>query len=278
MNDEDVKPQLLSDREMGEVKDLIRPRAAVLYEVVRKEGDQELSRTFGALWWSGVAAGLSLGFSPLLQATLMAILPETGALASLVVPAGYTIGFLIVVLARQQLFTENTITAVLPLMAEKTWTNLHRTARLWFIVLCANLAGTLVFTLFIVYSGALSGDVLAAIQDLAQHVMHKSVSEIFFGAILAGWLIAAMVWLMPSCEGLEFWVILFITYVIALLGASHVIAGSVEAYVAVMSGQTPLYEALVFFFLPTLVGNIIGGTAMFALISYAQVYREVPSR
>lgn len=278
MNDENVKPQKITDQEKDEVEGLVRPRAAVLYEVVRKEGDQELSRTFGALWWSGVAAGLSLGFSPLLQAVLMAILPEASAAASLVVPAGYTIGFLIVVLARQQLFTENTITAVLPLMAEKTWINLYRTARLWLIVLCANLAGTLLFTLFIVYSGALSADIMVAIQELAEHVIDKSLSEIFFGAILAGWLIAAMVWLMPSCEGLEFWVILFITYVIALLGASHVIAGSVEAYIAVIKGHTTVYDAVVLFFLPTLLGNIIGGTALFALISYAQVHREVPSR
>lgn len=39
--------------------------------------------------------------------------------AALIADVGYAVGFLIVILARQQLFTENTLTAVLPIMVRK---------------------------------------------------------------------------------------------------------------------------------------------------------------
>lgn len=276
MNDiGDIKPQKLTKHEKSEVEDLVRPRAAMLYEVVRQEGRRELERTFGALWWSGIAAGLSLGFSVLVMAVLENIVSDVGLGGELIPPIGYSVGFLIVVLARQQLFTENTITAILPLMVETTWPNLYRTARLWSIVLIANLVGTFVFTIFMAYSGAVSEDVLAAARKIALHLMDKSSSEMFFGAIFAGWLIASMVWLTPSAEGAEFWVVLFITYVIALIGASHIIAGSVEAYLLVLNGDVSILYAVVHFGIPTFFGNVVGGTTLFAMISYAQVRQEV---
>jgi len=274
-NPNDIVPQKLTEEEKLEVEELVRPRAAMLYEVVRQEGERELVRTAGALWWSGIAAGLSLGLSVLVMATLKTLVPEDSLGGALIAPLGYTVGFLIVVLARQQLFTENTITAVLPLMVDKTWINFYRTARLWLIVLIANLIGTFTFTIFIAYSGGVSEEVLVAARGIASHMMDKSSTEMFFGAVVAGWLIASMVWAVPSAEGMAFWVILLITYVIALLEASHIIAGSVEAYLLVLNGEVTAAYALRHFGLLTLMGNIVGGTTLFAMIAYVQVREEV---
>lgn len=271
----EVKPQTLSKQEREEAAGMIKPRAAILYEVVRREGERELVRTFEALSWSGLAAGLSLGFSPLLQAVLETYLPADGGVARLIAPFGYCTGFLIVVLARQQLFTENTITVVLPVIAEKTKTNAMRLLRLWGTVLCANLVGTFLFAAFVALSGVLPADVFSSLAHVATYMVSKSLPELFFGAIFAGWLIAAMVWLLPVCEGMEFWVIVFLTYCIALLEASHIIAGSVEAFFLVLTAQAELGPVIVDFLLPTLAGNIFGGTALFALIAYAQVREEV---
>jgi hypothetical protein len=87
--------------------------APLIYEIVRRMGEEEMERPITSLWWSGVAAGLSISFSLLAQAILQAHLPDSSwrpPLTSL----GYPVGFLIVVLGRQQLFTENTITPVPP--------------------------------------------------------------------------------------------------------------------------------------------------------------------
>ncbi len=274
-NTDDITPQKLTKDEQLEVEELVRPRAAMLYEVVRQEGVRELERTFGALWWSGIAAGLSLGFSVLVMAVLKTLLPNESPIGPLIMPLGYSVGFLIVILARQQLFTENTITAVLPLMAEKGWDKFHRTVRLWVIVLTANLVGTFLFTVFIMYSGGVSQDILLAVQEIARHLMDKTGWEMFSGAILSGWLIAAMVWAMPSSEGMGVLVVLFITYVIGLLGASHIIAGSVEAYFLILNGDISALRAISHFGVLTLLGNVVGGTTLFAMISYVQVREEI---
>ena len=103
----------ISEREAETVEERSRLPAPLIYEIVRRMGEEEMERPATSLWWSGVAAGLSISFSLLAQAVLRAHLPDT-SWRPLLTSLGYPVGFLIVVLARQQLFTENTITPVLP--------------------------------------------------------------------------------------------------------------------------------------------------------------------
>jgi formate/nitrite transporter FocA (FNT family) len=251
-----------------------RLRAAVVYEIIRTEGEGELARTFGALWWSGLAAGLSIGFSVLSQAMLTAALGDLPG-ATIVSRVGYAVGFLIVILSRQQLFTENTLTAVLPVIARREPRWFFVLARLWGIVLAANLVGCLLFSLFLAYSGVLSPEVSAAVAAISHELMSNTPTEMFVKGIAAGWLIAALVWMMPSAEGTEIFVITLITYLIALGGFTHVIAGSAEAFYAWLTGVEPFSRILFGFFLPTLAGNVAGGTVLFAVLSYAQVREEI---
>src|SRR5689334_23910532 len=129
-------------KEAEKVEERAELRTPVIYEIVRRRGDEEMERPAVSLWWSGVAAGLSISFSLLAQGILKLHLPEA-AWTHLLTSAGYTVGFLMVVLGRQQLFTETTITAVLPVMAEFSFANLGRMLRMWGIVFAANTAGTL---------------------------------------------------------------------------------------------------------------------------------------
>ena len=115
--------------------------ALVIHEIVRDQGEQELERSFGGLAWSGIAAGLSIGFSFLVQAVLQARLPDA-PWRPLVSGFGYSTGFLIVILGRQQLFTETTLTAVIPVLTRRDRATLVLAGRVWAIVLTANLAAT----------------------------------------------------------------------------------------------------------------------------------------
>ena len=119
-------------------------RTPLIYEIVRKRGDEEMERPAVSLWWSGVAAGLSISFSLLAQSILELHLPDA-PWRTLVSSLGYAVGFLMVVLGRQQLFTENTLTAIIPLLARRNWFTLLRVARLWAVVLAANLVGAHLF-------------------------------------------------------------------------------------------------------------------------------------
>src|ERR1700761_7561870 len=57
----------VSEREIEDIEERSRLRAPVVYEIIRREGDTEMQRPGTSLWWSGVAAGLSISFSLLAQ-------------------------------------------------------------------------------------------------------------------------------------------------------------------------------------------------------------------
>ena len=137
----ETRNRRITTKEADDVEEMSSPRTPAIYEIVRRLGDEEMDRPITSLWWSGVAAGLSISFSLLAQGILQAHLPEA-SWTPLIGSLGYSVGFL-VVLSRQQLFTESTVTAVLPVMASLALADLWRLVRLWGIVLVANLVGTL---------------------------------------------------------------------------------------------------------------------------------------
>jgi formate/nitrite transporter FocA (FNT family) len=264
----------ITEKEADDVEELSSPRTPVIYEIVRRLGDEEMDRPITSLWWSGIAAGLSISFSLLAQGILQAHLPEA-PWRLLVVSLGYSVGFLMVVMSRQQLFTESTVTAVLPVMAKLTRTNLWRLARLWGVVLLANMAGTLIAAALCTFTPVLTPELKTAMLEIAAQILNHSWPEMLFRAIASGFLIATMVWLIPSAEAAQFHVIVVSTYLIAAAGFMHIVAGSVEAFLLVLNGHLGVQPMIIDFVVPVLVGNIIGGTALFALIAYAQVMKEI---
>ena len=267
-------PKGITEREVKDVEDLSTPRTPVIYEVVRRLGDEEMERPATSLWWSGVAAGLSISFSLLAQAILQRALPDT-PWRPLVSGFGYCVGFLMVVLGRQQLFTESTITVVLPVLKNFSFEAAWRMLRLWLIVLVANFAGTLFAAAFCRYTPVLPDELKQAMLSISRGLLPIGWWEMSFRGVSSGFLIAAMVWMIPAAESAKFWVITLMTWLIAVGNFTHIVAGSMEANLLVLSGDWAWWQMLWRFFVPALAGNIVGGTALFALISYAQVMEEI---
>jgi len=263
-----------SREEEKQLKRRLRIRPALVHEIVRGEGEHELRRGFPALWWSGVSAGLSMGLSPLIAAMLAAMLPAQ-PWADIISASGYAAGFVIVVLGRQQLFTENTITALLPVINHRTLAYLLKMLRLWGIVLVANLVGAMVVAWLFTGTSLLPEHYAHALEALSYSYMERSATGTFLSAVVAGWLIAALVWTMPSVPNSRFALVLFFTWLVGIGHFAHVIAGAVSAFVLVFGSGEGLAHVLQHFLLPALAGNVIGGSALFALISYAQVREEV---
>jgi formate-nitrite transporter family protein len=267
-------PKGISEREVEDVAEMSTPRTPVIYEVVRRLGDEEMGRPATSLWWSGVAAGLSISFSLLAQAILQRHLPDA-PWRPLVSSFGYCVGFLMVVLGRQQLFTESTITVVLPALKNFSLENLWRMARLWLIVLVANFAGTLFAAAFCRYTPVLPPELKESMLEISRTLLPVGWWDMAFRGVTSGFLIAAMVWMIPAAESAKFWVITLMTWLIAVGGFTHIVAGSMEANLLVLSGDWAWWQMLWQFFVPVLIGNVVGGTALFALISYAQVMEEI---
>ncbi len=249
-------------------------RAMVIHEIIRKEGEAELERKVGATIWSGLAAGLSMGFSFAAQALLKSDLKGVigaDALSSL----GYALGFIIVVLGRQQLFTESTLTAVLPFLAKRDLPTLGKTIKLWNIVFAANIVGTWLFAAALAYGHPLPADTAPALRELATAAIGDSFWHTLLRAVFAGWLIALMVWLLPSSRSARILVILVLTWAVAMGKLSHIIAGSTEGAYAVLTGSGTIVQYLFAFLIPTLIGNTIGGVSLVALLNHAPLADEV---
>jgi formate-nitrite transporter family protein len=264
----------LSPAERKRVEERSAPRAVVVHEVVRREGEKEMERPVSALLWSGLAAGLSMGFSMVAEGLLQSGLPEA-PWRHLVSSFGYALGFLIVILGRQQLFTESTLTAVLPVLYRRDLASLGGLMRVWSAVFAANIAGTFLFALLVAKGNAFPPDAHAAFLELGRHALEGGFASTLLRAVFAGWLIALMVWLLPTAGSARPLIIVILTYMVALGRLSHVIAGSAEAFYAVLAGGAPYADYVLKFLLPTLIGNVIGGVSLVALVNHAQVAAEL---
>ncbi|MBD9441482.1 formate/nitrite transporter family protein [Pseudomonas sp. PDM04] len=269
----DGKTPDLSAKERHEVEKNQPPRAAVLHEIIRTQGDLELERSIAALWWSALAAGLTMGLSLMAMGLLNSRLPE-GEGFKVIASFGYCAGFLAVILARQQLFTENTLTAVLPIMSKPTLGNFARLLRLWSVVLVGNLCGTLLVAYVMLELPIFDSKTDIAFLDIGRKVMESDPSQMFSKGIISGWMIATMVWMIPSMESAKVWIIVLITYFMALGDFTHIVVGSLEVSYLVFAGELPWRDFWLVFAGPTLAGNIIGGSFIFALISHAQIRSE----
>jgi len=258
-------------------EDRLPSRAMAIHEHIRQDGEKELERDAMALLWSAIAAGLSMSASLLAKGIFHVQLdgiPGAYVLENL----GYTFGFIIVIMARQQLFTENTVTVVLPVMQKPSWVNFGLMMRLWSVVLLGNLIGTAVAAWAFEYMPIFDEQTRDAFVKIGMEVMKNSPAEMFANAIVSGWIIATMVWMFPSAGAAKIVVIILMTWLIALADTTHIVVGAVEIFYLIFNGTIHWSEFFWPFALPTLAGNICGGTFIFALLSHAQIRNDMSNK
>lgn len=142
------------------------------------------------------------------------------------------------------------------------------------MVLVANLLGAAIVSLVIVHTSVFSPEVVNEFIKIGKEAIEPAFTTHIIRGIFAGWLIALMVWLMPYAETARVWVIILITYLVAIGHFSHVIAGSIEMFTLAAYGKYSWWEVLFSYTLPTLIGNIIGGVVLVAALNYAQIKAE----
>ncbi|ANC37123.1 TPA: formate/nitrite transporter family protein [Acinetobacter baumannii] len=272
--EEEKVDQTLSWREKMAVEEHEKLSPRLVYEIIRRDGAEELDRPTAALIFSGIAAGLVISFSFVFKAIIASYIPTDAIWTDLITNFGYTIGFLIAILGHMQLFTENTITTVVPLFKPFTLDKLRAVGRLWGIVILCNIIGTALASLFFLTTDLFTPNIDKALDELAHHVASFSATQNLLKGIMSGLLIAALVWMLPSVSN-KFLVIFFMTYLIGLGDFTHVVVGSTEMSYLVWQGEAALGEYLFNFLIPTTIGNIIGGTGVFTLLIYGQVTEEL---
>jgi formate/nitrite transporter FocA (FNT family) len=184
------------------------------------------------------------------------------------------LGFLIVIIGKQQLFTENTLTPIIPAMHNRDLATLWKVAKLWAIVLAANVTGAHLIAWFLSSTPVLTGELHEAVLKTASEATSVSPWTAFVRGIPAGWLIAMVVWLKAASESGEVAIIGILTYFIAAGEFTHSIAGSVEYLFRVFAGQADWFSFVRDYLAPVLMGNIIGGVTIVAALNHAQVVSE----
>jgi formate-nitrite transporter family protein len=251
----------MSDDNDAKAQEAHVPEGEVIYRAIRSDGDHALAMTNAELAVSGLAAGLSMGFS---------LAPEA-PWRLLVAKLGYAVGFLIVILGRQQLFTEQTLTAMLSLFSvERREGTIGNVARLWIVVLIANLVGSAVFAAAAAWAPVFTPEVREAFAHIGHEALNPGFTSNFVRAIYAGFLIATMVWLLPGSGESRMWIVIIVAWVVGIASLAHVIAGSSETLYVVFRGERALGDYLINFLLPSFLGNSIGGVALVASFAHAQ--------
>lgn len=234
---------------------------------VAATADGEFQRTPRMLFFSGVAAGLSLGITLLARSTLTGLTPDDDILVGDLI---YPIGFLVVVLGGYQLFTENTLTPVTLVLARLA--SLPALLRMWGIVYVANLLGALAIAAVLTAPGALSADAARVAALLSEQALQDPASTLFVRGVLAGGVVASMVWLVHAVRdgAARVLVVYGLALVLAVAELHHCITGFVEVAYGVISGDGSPADAAGFLAVVT-AGNIVGGVALVAIINYGQM-------
>ncbi len=249
-------------------RDLDRPTAVEIFHQVTDNGRKELERAGVALAISGVAGGLLMGLTGLSVAILLSSVGSTAA-GRLAAYFFYPLGFMVVILGRSQLFTENTLYPVALVLAERK--HVWSTLRLWSIVFPANLVGALLFALLAVKTGALDGQYTRQLAELGASAAQLHGAHAFWSGVVGGWIIATVAWLVSASHSITGSVMLIwtMTFIVGIGHFAHCIATSGEILSAVLAHQVALGQFFQWL-LPATSGNICGGVLLVTLLEYGQ--------
>lgn len=257
-----------ADGSASHQKNLSRPSAQEIYNQVAKNAKEELKRSTAALAISGLTGGIFMGLSALGVGIALAHLGG-GPKAFILSRMFYPLGFIVVILGRSQLFTENTLYPVALVLTEPR--QIWNTLRLWATVLPANVCGALVFAMLAGLTQAISPEIVQAMAGLGVDAVHHPATTIFWSGVVGGWIIATAAWLVSGSHSItgSVMIIWALTFVVGLGNFAHCIATSGEILIAVLTHQLP-WSAYPQWFGPAVAGNICGGVVMVTLLEYGQ--------
>lgn len=235
------------------------------------EGQEIYDRSSGSIFLSSFSAGLEIGFTYLLLCTLFYFL--TGIIAEKVIfkmlAFVYPFGFLMVVLGQSILFTEQTSLLSLPVLNKKQ--SIWNLLKLWGVVILGNLIGGYLMALVLIWIGPkLHIFDMLTVEKIAVHVTDADSFTIFISAILAGWLMGLLSWLITSFKDSvsRILVIFGITATMSFTGLHHSIIGNIEVFAGLISTPKVVLSDYLTFQSLALFGNAVGGAVFVALLKY----------
>jgi formate-nitrite transporter family protein len=251
-----------------------RRTAEEIYGTATESGRKELDRGSLALAFSGLAAGIGMGLTGLSVAIILAAIGE-GEKQQLIARLLYPLGFIVVIIGRAQLFTENTLYPVALCLQERRWANVRETLRLWVVVFVANVLGALVFATIMIRTHALRPQITEQLIRLGKEAAEQPAAHLFWAGVVGGWLIALVAWVVTASHYTSGQLAMtwLLTFVVGAGRFAHCIAGSGEILSAVLGGQVAGSTYLWWLAIVT-AGNILGGVLIVTVLNFAQVHAD----
>lgn len=261
-----------SELENSESKDV--NQAKTHGEILREqiiEGCEIYDRSPRSILLSSFTAGLELGFSFLMICSVFSFFQDKVEEATLfkLIAIVYPLGFILVILGQSILFTEQTSLLTLPVLSRKR--SVFSLIKIWSLVILGNLIGGILIGLTISWIGPNLGLFKAeTIAKIGEHVVGYDLPTILVSAVLAGWLMGLLSWLVTSSKETtaEILIIYLITAVMGFAGLHHSIVGNIEVFSGMLvSPKIDLFIYLKTLF-TTLIGNALGAIIFVALLKY----------
>jgi len=245
-----------------------------IFQRVLATGSEEINSSLRILTLSGVAAGFAITLTFVVHAALAGA--TTGAEITPVDHLLYPVGFLYIVIGRYQLFTEQTITPVSLVLIRLA--SVPALLRVWGLVLAANLIGVVVGTAFVVFGAVLNPPAVEAGLTFGEEAVAKTPLSLFSRAVIAGAIVAGMVWLEHAAREsvARLLLVYFLMLVIPVAGLYHVVVSTADATFLVLHGVSSVSTVTFEFLLPVLAGNTLGGVGLVALLNYGQTEESFP--
>ncbi|MAW95285.1 MULTISPECIES: formate/nitrite transporter family protein [unclassified Leeuwenhoekiella] len=274
MSEEEEKKQENIDQELEKAESSEVTQAKSHGEILKEqicEGQEIYDRSTSSILMSSLTAGLEIGFSYLLMCSMFYYytdkIPEEGLFKILAFV--YPLGFILVVLGQSILFTEQTSLLTLPVLNRQR--DLWSLLRLWGLVIVGNLIGGFLMGLLLIWIGPQLGIFdHATIIAIGTHVADYDGLVILVSALLAGWMMGLLSWLITSSKDTisRIVIIFIITATMAFTGLHHSIIGNIEVFSAFLAGPEVTFTDYLRFQSLALLGNAIGGAFFVALLKY----------
>ncbi|UZD24155.1 formate/nitrite transporter family protein [Algoriphagus halophytocola] len=272
------------DNELRKSKSKSKDSAKTHGEILRDQITDALEtydKSYRSLFTSSLTAGLEIGFSYLMICSVYFFLIGKYDESSIIriVSLVYPLGFILVVLGQSILFTEQTALLTLPVLNKKR--TIGSMLKLWGVVISGNLVGGYLMAGILLWLGPHLGIFdREVVVDIASHVLHADLPIIFVSAIVAGWLMGLLSWLLASSRDTisRIVMIFLITAVMSFTGLHHSIIGSVEVFSGMLSSPAISIWDYLSFQSTALLGNAFGGAIFVALLKYRAFVFNISSK
>jgi len=235
------------------------------------EGCETYDRSKSSILLSSFTAGLEIGFSFLMICSIFFYFDGIVSEKTLfkIVALVYPLGFILVVLGQSILFTEQTSLLTLPVLSNKR--SILSLFKIWGIVILGNLVGGMLMALTLSWVGPKLGIFdINTIAKIGEHFVDYDIPTILVSAILAGWLMGLLSWLVTSSKETtgEIFIIYIITAVMGFTGLHHSIIGNIEIFAGMLVSPEIDFVMYIKTLVTALIGNALGATIFVALLKY----------